>query len=504
MSDWNDVGTEIGDAWLASIFPNKDASKRAQWLAKLRDAEFDTTNELAALDEAGWDELGLPLAIRKGLQGALQPASGGAEDGMVRSTLASLSKAKLEDRPVQQIDMVVMDVSGSMRSRSTVDKDKTREDVSKVLFHTLVDRMISLELDHACGLLSFGSEITPIGITRAYESFHDELGRLDATQGRTMLYDAIFAAAVEIESFNANHCDGKVKQRRIFVLTDGADNASTKAAWAVAQFLQQRGIVLDAIPVGGPNAVLQSMCTATGGLCFDAVSQEQAVGLFEREAVLHIALRESQDPPPPINDMASLHQLESAAQVCTTVACSVPKSVFAPTMKAETAATKMATASGATKRVLKEYADFCKSPPSGWQAFINADDVFQWKLTFAPPNEPYNGGTFLVSVSFPSTYPFDAPRVRFVTPIYHCNINSDGHICLDVLKDSWSPALTMSKIAHCIASLLRDPNGMDPLDAFKGQLLRDDPAAFMREARLHTDAHASLSLVELCQKYNIS
>ena len=60
-------------------------------------------------------------------------------------------------------------------------------------------------------------------------------------------------------------------------------------------------------------------------------------------------------------------------------------------------------------------------------------------------DSPYAGGVFFLSIMFPTDYPFKPPKVSFTTKIYHPNINANGSICLDILRDQWSPALTISK-----------------------------------------------------------
>ena len=103
------------------------------------------------------------------------------------------------------------------------------------------------------------------------------------------------------------------------------------------------------------------------------------------------------------------------------------------------------------------------------------DDVYHWTSTLmGPAGSPYAGGVFFLDIVFPHDYPFKPPKVTFKTRIYHCNINSSGQICLDILKDNWSPALTVSKVLLSVCSLLTDPNPADPLvPTIAQQLLRD-------------------------------
>uniref|UniRef100_A0A8C0VNE1 E2 ubiquitin-conjugating enzyme n=1 Tax=Cyanistes caeruleus TaxID=156563 RepID=A0A8C0VNE1_CYACU len=117
-----------------------------------------------------------------------------------------------------------------------------------------------------------------------------------------------------------------------------------------------------------------------------------------------------------------------------------------------------------SSRIQKELAEITLDPPPNCSAGPKGDNIYEWRSTIlGPPGSVYEGGVFFLDITFSSDYPFKPPKVTFRTRIYHCNINSQGVICLDILKDNWSPALTISKVLLSICSLLTDCNPADPL-----------------------------------------
>ncbi|XP_010486410.1 PREDICTED: ubiquitin-conjugating enzyme E2 11-like [Camelina sativa] len=118
----------------------------------------------------------------------------------------------------------------------------------------------------------------------------------------------------------------------------------------------------------------------------------------------------------------------------------------------------------ASNRIARELRDLQRDPPSNCSAGPVGEDMTHWQATIMGPHDsPYAGGVFMVTIRFPPDYPFKPPKVSFMTKVYHPNINSNGSICLDILKEQWSPALTISKVLLSICSLLNDPNPKDPL-----------------------------------------
>ena len=145
----------------------------------------------------------------------------------------------------------------------------------------------------------------------------------------------------------------------------------------------------------------------------------------------------------------------------------------------------------ALKRINKELMDLQKDPPSNCSAGPIGDDLFQWQATImGPADSPYAGGVYFLNIHFPADYPFKPPKLQFTTRIYHPNINANGSICLDILKDQWSPALTISKVLLSLSSLLTDPNPDDPLVPEIAQIFKTDREKYLNTAKEWTRKYA--------------
>ena len=103
---------------------------------------------------------------------------------------------------------------------------------------------------------------------------------------------------------------------------------------------------------------------------------------------------------------------------------------------------------------------------------------------------PYEGGIFNLELYLPDNYPMVPPKVRFLTKIYHPNIDRLGRICLDVLKDKWSPALSIRTVLLSVQALLSSPNPDDPLANDVADHWKRNENEAIAEAQRWTREHA--------------
>ncbi|KAG7387385.1 Ubiquitin-conjugating enzyme E2 T [Phytophthora boehmeriae] len=146
-------------------------------------------------------------------------------------------------------------------------------------------------------------------------------------------------------------------------------------------------------------------------------------------------------------------------------------------------------------RMRKEIAMLESDPPFGVSAWPKDDKIDQLEAQIlGPDGSPYEKGVFQLEIEIPERYPFEPPKVRFLTPIYHPNIDDGGRICLDTLKmqpkGSWLPSVNISTLLTTIRLLMAEPNADDGLMPDIADVFKHNRELFNQKATEMTAQHA--------------
>ena len=154
----------------------------------------------------------------------------------------------------------------------------------------------------------------------------------------------------------------------------------------------------------------------------------------------------------------------------------------------------MADASLLPRRIVKETQRLLSEPAPGISATPYQDNLRYFNVIIAgPQSSPYENGIFKLELFLPEEYPMAPPKVRFLTKIYHPNIDRLGRICLDILKDKWSPALQIRTVLLSIQALLSAPNPDDPLANDVADHWKSDEAGAVKTASEWTKKYAMMA-----------
>lgn len=141
------------------------------------------------------------------------------------------------------------------------------------------------------------------------------------------------------------------------------------------------------------------------------------------------------------------------------------------------------------KRINTEIKELEKDPLPGIRFNYDPENLKLWKGEMdGPEGTPYYGYILKVSIKFTDNYPFESPKISFDHEVYHPNVSKDGTICLDILKDQWSPSLSISKVLLSLSSLLNDPNPHSALNGEAGRNWINDKSIY------------NLKVREICEK----
>ena len=116
------------------------------------------------------------------------------------------------------------------------------------------------------------------------------------------------------------------------------------------------------------------------------------------------------------------------------------------------------------RRIAQERANLENDPlPTCSAHLINDEDLYHWAATISGPSiSPYADQNFELKVLLPDNYPHNAPKIFFITSIFHPNVSCTGEVKMgDLEPDQWCPALTISKLLISVQALLSDANLAD-------------------------------------------
>eukprot|EP01112_Ceratiomyxa_fruticulosa_P001221 TRINITY_DN11223_c0_g1_i1.p1 TRINITY_DN11223_c0_g1~~TRINITY_DN11223_c0_g1_i1.p1 ORF type:complete len:214 (-),score=41.86 TRINITY_DN11223_c0_g1_i1:164-715(-) len=110
--------------------------------------------------------------------------------------------------------------------------------------------------------------------------------------------------------------------------------------------------------------------------------------------------------------------------------------------------------------------------------FPKNEDTMHFIMHITPTEGFYKDASFNFSVNISNSYPYDPPRVVCSTLVYHPNIDYHGHVNLNILRQDWSPLLSLTTVCFGLLFLFANPNGMDPLNRTAGEDLIKSPKSF--------------------------
>ncbi|CAF1346989.1 unnamed protein product [Adineta steineri] len=160
----------------------------------------------------------------------------------------------------------------------------------------------------------------------------------------------------------------------------------------------------------------------------------------------------------------------------------------------------------AVNRIMKEFKEIVTNESNGIElhmpegeltrdspnAASNKKEIYLTGSVLGPPDTAYAGARFNVDIIVVDTYPFNPPKVRFTTKIWHPNISSvTGAICLDILKDQWAAAMTIRTVLLSLQALLATPEPDDPQDAVVANQYKKDRKLFEKTARHWSNVYAN-------------
>ncbi|XP_031720975.1 uncharacterized protein LOC116393107 isoform X2 [Anarrhichthys ocellatus] len=455
------------------------------------------------------DNIAICLSQEKGCPGMIRvhDCLDGKDKAVDVNVLAARTGDHRDDRtfvttrtPKEAI-LVLIDTSSSMEEECYVGSGIKKIHAVKELFDNFATRTMAYDFYHVIGLVKFDSLVKVLHtFTENLEKFKEHIRNIEAS-GCTLLYDALRRGASELEKVQTRFPDCRL---RIMCLTDGNDSGSSIEPHAVTVKLLKSNIIVDSILLGNvDDNMLHGISNATGGCCFKPQTTKEGLKLFEIETVLSVEQRKLKENLDPSSiSQSSLSSIFKTHGYDECPETSMPSQINNKVTATASALKKKIRESGGwyleDKRVLEELKSLHCNPHPFFRVFPSESDFTFWRILMqGPPDTPYRKGVFELYCQFGPDYPAKPPVVRFVTQVYHCNVNSVGRICHNIFDRNYNAHITMREILEAVYGLLIIPEPDDPLDSILAEEFLTSRETYEREAERHTEETAGKSLDDM-------
>ena len=403
------------------------------------------------------------------------------------------------DTRVMQLDVIVVDCSGSMSSLAfSNDQEMRRSDAAQILFNMVVDKYRTLELNVQVACVLFGSSQKKASdFTNDLAVFETLLGRA-SNMGGTALWDAlVMAAEALVDKRRELLTSGNLHPQcrlRILAVTDGQDNQSKYSNLQVAQLCRKHDILIDAFMLGNESDTSLRTCAhATGGHTLLFLDIQDATELFELPYVVCLSARHIKEDLPIVTDSKSFSffsDLTVYPRITSTTARNAATEATQATKTSNpTPSTADPSSSSRSSHVMKRLAkemDLLRSP-KGKEVGVVAVDITNILrpsvLLKGPAGTLYENSFLVLHLNVPSDFPFHPAAMNFASEhkLFHPQI-VDTKVCSDV-GANWSPNLSLLESIKKILEQLLVPNTSHAINNWACSLYQTDRAAYDAEVR---------------------
>ncbi|KEQ76394.1 hypothetical protein M436DRAFT_38338 [Aureobasidium namibiae CBS 147.97] len=391
-------------------------------------------------------------------------------------------------------------------TRKKSERRLSRLEVLKQCFEAIVNRMIAYSYKTHIGLVTFDSSARVAqSITHVIENFRRSVANMRAT-GDTALWDALKLAQTQIMKHAEKYPQA---QRRIICLSDGDDNKSVAGVADLCFKLREDKIAVDSICIGNDdNMDLKALSIMLRSYCFYPRILTSALAICEMEPFLSQTERPAPEVAtadlPRTSALNNFYITRNRAEFTVVTQDVFPKRKEHPRLEdtfiqlsnsvRSNAGTQSRLPTLRASRLLVEMREIAADPHPMYDCYVSESDMFFWKVVMqGPPETPYENCNFMLYLEMPDNFPAFPPKGRFVTNVFHPNIDRHGRICHSIFDRDWTTDTTLKSVLDTVYGLLLQAEAGDAVHTTVTLGFHHDEVAFAEEARRHARKHGSKS-----------